>query len=157
MGTLLLLQIDPSGWTTLWWILTLPSAAKHQVRETRRSVWETKWMMRAELFLREKDWWHDSAAHMECIFDEMLRSAEHVGIKERNHQHRCWERNGPLPPWAPTTGCVTSFVHLGSRNDHQLIKSLVEECRNPVPWLSQHWAVLAHGQQIDEYVRWGKG
>ena len=55
-------------------------------------------MMRAELFLREKDQWHDSAANMECIFDEMLRSAEHVGIKDRNCQYRYWEGNDYSPP-----------------------------------------------------------
>ena len=45
-------------------------------------------MMRVDLFLREKDQWHDSATHVECIFNEMLRSAEHVGAKERDHQCR---------------------------------------------------------------------
>ena len=33
-------------------------ATKCQARETGRLVWETKWMMRAELFQREKDQWY---------------------------------------------------------------------------------------------------
>ena len=82
--------------------------------------------MRAELFLREKNWWHDSATHMECIFEEILRSAEHTGVRQRDCQCRSWQKNDHLPPWAPTTSCATAFEQLSSRNDHQLVKSLVE-------------------------------
>ena len=55
-------------------------------------------MMRVELFLREKDQWHDSAFYVEYIFNEMLRSAKHVGAKERDYQLRHQERSDPLPP-----------------------------------------------------------
>ena len=106
---------------------TITSAAKHLARETVRSVWETKWIMRAELFLREKDQWHDSAAHVECIFEEMLRSVEHAGMRERDHQCRCWENNEHSPPRAPTTSHATAFEQLISGNNHQLVKSLADE------------------------------
>ena len=81
-------------------------------------------MMRAELFLRNKDQWHDSATHLEYISDEMLRSAKHAGGKGRNQQHRCWERNDHSPPSAPTISHITAFELLGSGNGHQLIKIL---------------------------------
>ena len=98
MGTLLLLQVDPSGRTTYGGFCALTSAAKCQARDMRRLVWETKGMIRAELFLREKDQWCVLATHIGCIFKEMLRSAKHVGIRKSNCQHRCRQKKDCLPP-----------------------------------------------------------
>ena len=127
MGMLLSLQVDSSGWMTLRQFGALTSATKCQARETRRLLWVIKCMIRAELFLREKDEWWDSATHMECVFEEMLRSAKHVGIRERDCQYRHWEKKDHSPPWAPTTSCATTLKQIGSGNNHQLVRSLVEE------------------------------
>ena len=106
---------------------TLISVTKCQVRETGSSVWETECMIRAELFLSEKDQWHNLAAHMEYIFKEMHRSAELAGVRKMDCQCWCQEKKDHSCPWAPTTGHATTFEQIGSSNNHQLIKSWVEE------------------------------
>ena len=110
-------------------------------------------MIRAELFLREKDQWHDLATHMECIFKEILRSAEHVGVRERDHKPRCWGKKDHSPPRAPTTSHATAFEQICSSNNHQLIRSLVVEVYQGHLEIGQYWLMADNLRSLSDKIK----
>ena len=90
---------------------------------------------------------------MECIFKEMPRSAKHVGVRERDCQHRCWEKKDHSPLWAPTTSHATAFEQISSGNDHQLIRSLVEEVYQGHLVIGQCWLTANKLRSLSDEIK----